>query len=100
MKTLIESDANATRSKLNESAFENEEEPVYQFSKLRHELDDCLDGDDKKNLTTSMSLVCLLYLGKIMLYYFCLSFFFSKRARLRICPRKRQLQGLQDQDLV
>lgn len=62
MKNLIEADANNSRSCLEESALE-EDEPIYDFSKLRNELDDCLDGDDRKNLTTSMSLVCLLYLG-------------------------------------
>jgi len=61
MKNLIEADVNNTKSRL-ESSFV-EEEPVYDFSKLRNELDDCLDGDDRKNLTTSMSLVCLLYLA-------------------------------------
>jgi len=61
MKNLIEADVNNTKSRV-ESSFV-EEEPVYDFSKLRNELDDCLDGDDRKNLTTSMSLVCLLYLG-------------------------------------
>jgi len=62
MKNLIESEAQNSKSRLEENALDGEE-PVYDFTKLRNDLDECLDGDDRKNLTTSMSLVCLLYLA-------------------------------------
>ena len=33
------------------------------FLQLREDLNDVLEGDDKKNLTTGMSLGCVLYLA-------------------------------------
>ena len=48
-----------------ENSFANEadEMELMTFRQLRSDLNDVLDGEDKQNLTTGMSLGCVLYLA-------------------------------------